>query len=101
MNGIVFLAYVSQALVPTVSEGDVVVMDNLPAHMATGVRNAIEAAGASQLYLPPNSPGFNPIENAFPKLKALLRARAARTITALWTTVGSDLDLFTIAECAN
>ncbi|WP_292244188.1 IS630 family transposase, partial [Mesorhizobium sp.] len=89
MNGNVFLAYVEQVLVPTLSEGDVVVMDNLPAHKAAGVRDAIEAAGASLLYLPPYSPDFNPIENAFAKLKALLRAKAERTIKALWDTVGA------------
>jgi transposase len=65
MNGNVFVAYVEQVLVPTLSEGDVVVMDNLPAHKAAGVRDAIEAAGASLLYLPPYSPDFNPIENAY------------------------------------
>ncbi|MER9670841.1 IS630 family transposase [Mesorhizobium sp. M0203] len=101
MNGNVFLAYVEQVLVPTLSEGDVVVMDNLPAHKAAGVRDAIEAAGASLLYLPPYSPDFNPIENAFAKLKALLRAKAERTIKALWDAVGAVVDLFTPAECAN
>ncbi|MER8952776.1 IS630 family transposase [Mesorhizobium sp. M0833] len=101
MNGNVFLAYVEQVLVPTLSEGDVVVMDNLPAHKATGVRDAIEAAGASLLYLPPYSPDFNPIENAFAKLKALLRAKAEKTIKALWDAVGAIVDLFTPAECAN
>jgi transposase len=101
MNGNVFVAYVEQVLVPTLSEGDVVVMDNLPAHKAAGVRDAIEAAGASLLYLPPYSPDFNPIENAFSKLKALLRAKAERTIKALWDAVGPLLDLFTPAECAN
>lgn len=101
MNGIVFLAYVEQVLVPTLSEGDIVVMDNLPAHKAASVRDAIEAAGASLFYLPPYSPDFNPIENAFAKLKAILRARAERTIAALWDTVGLVLDLFTPAECAN
>ncbi|MER8543808.1 IS630 family transposase [Mesorhizobium sp. M0909] len=101
MNGNVFLAYVEQVLVPTLSAGDVVVMDNLPAHKAAGVRDAIEAAGASLLYLPPYSPDFNPIENAFAKLKALLRAKAERTIKALWDAVGAVVDLFTPAECAN
>lgn len=101
MNGQVFLAYVEQVLVPTLSPGDVVIMDNLPAHKAAGIRAAIEAAGASLLYLPPYSPDFNPIENAFSKLKALLRAKAERTIAALWDTVGSILDRFTPAECAN
>lgn len=101
MNGNVFLAYVEQVLAPTLRPGNVVIMDNLPAHKAAGVRDAIEAAGASLLYLPPYSPDFNPIENAFAKLKALLRAKAARTITALWDTAGSVLDLFTPAECQN
>lgn len=101
MNGNVFLAYVKQVLVPTLSDGDIVVMDNLPAHKAAGVRGAIEAAGASLLYLPPYSPDFNPIENAFSKLKALVRAKAERTIKALWDAVGPIIDLFTPAECAN
>jgi transposase len=94
-------AYVERVLVPTLESGDIVVMDNLPAHKAAGVRDAIEAAGAWLLHLPPHSPDFNPIENAFAKLKALLRAKAARTITALWDAVGSLIDLFTSAECAN
>ncbi len=101
MNGNVFLAYVEQVLVPTLEPGNVVIMDNLPAHKAAGVRNAIEAAGASLLYLPPYSPDFNPIENAFAKLKAMMRAKAERTIEALWDTVGTVLDLFSPAECAN
>lgn len=101
MNGNVFLAYVEQVLVPTLSVGDIVVMDNLPAHKAAGVRNAIDAAGASLMFLPPYSPDFNPIENAFSKLKALLRGKAERTITALWDAVGSLLHQFTPAECAN
>jgi transposase len=101
MNGAVFLAYVEQILVPTLAPGDVVVMDNLPAHKVEGVREAIEAVGAKRMLLPPYSPDFNPIENAFSKLKALLRAKAERTIAALWNTVGSLLDLFTQAECAN
>ncbi len=101
MNGNVFLAYVEQVLVPTLEAGDIVVMDNLPAHKAAGVRDTFEAAGAILLYLPPYSPDFNPIENAFAKLKALLRAKAQRTITALWDAVGSVLELFTPAECAN
>lgn len=101
MNGQVFLAYVDQVLAPTLEPGDVVVMDNLPAHKAAGIRDAIQAAGARLLYLPPYSPDFNPIENAFAKLKALLRAKAERTITALWDTVGSLIELFTPTECAN
>lgn len=101
MNGIAFRAYVEQVLAPTLTPGDVVIMDNLPAHKASGIRETIEATGATLRYLPPYSPDFNPIENAFSKLKALLRARAERTINALWTTVGELIDLFTPAECQN
>lgn len=101
MNGTVFLAYVEQVLVPTLSPGDVVIMDNLPAHKASGVREVIEDAGAELRFLPPYSPDFNPIENAFAKLKALLRAKAERTIPALWATVGALMDVFKPDECAN
>jgi len=73
MNGDVFVAYVQQVLVPELDKGDIVIMDNLPAHKVTGVRQAIENAGASLLYLPPYSPDFNPIEMAFSKLKAGLK----------------------------
>ncbi|MFW8642875.1 IS630 family transposase [Rhizobium beringeri] len=101
MNGAAFLAYVEQVLVPTLSSGDTVIMDNLPAHKADGIRQAIEAAGGRLLYLPPYSPDFNPIEMAFSKLKALLRARAERSVDALWDTVGKIVTLFKPQECAN
>jgi transposase len=101
MNGAVFLAYVEQVLAPTLARGDLVIVDNLPAHKAAGVREAIKRAGAKLMFLPPYSPDFNPIENAFSKLKALLRARAERTIDALWGAVGTLVDAFTPAECAN
>ncbi|MEW9539592.1 IS630 family transposase [Agrobacterium radiobacter] len=101
MNGNVFLAYVEQVLSPTLQTGDVVVMDNLPAHKAAGVRDAIERAGAKLMFLPPYSPDFNPIENAFSKLKAMLRARAERKIDALWDAVGTLIPRFTSEECAN
>ncbi|WP_184451133.1 MULTISPECIES: IS630 family transposase [unclassified Rhizobium] len=101
MNGNVFLAYVEQVLLPTLQIGDIVVMDNLPAHKAAGVRDAIERAGAKLMFLPPYSPDFNPIENAFSKLKAMLRARAERKIDALWDAVGALIPRFTPAECAN
>ena len=101
MNGRSFLAYVEQMLVPTLARGDIVVMDNLPAHKVGGVRDAIEAAGATLLYLPPYSPDFNPIELAFAKLKALLRGAAARTIPALWQAIATALDRFTPTECCN
>jgi len=101
MNRSVFLAYVTQVLAPELKPGDVVILDNLPAHKGSRVREAIEAAGASLLYLPPYSPDFNPIENAFAKLKALLRKAAERTVEGLWTAIGRLLDAFTPAECAN
>ena len=91
MNGDAFLAYVEQVLVPTLGQGDIVVMDNLPAHRRVGVREAIEAAGARLRFLAPYSPDFNPIENAFAKLKALLRKVAARTVEKLWNAIGDVL----------
>jgi len=100
MNSAIFLTYVQRCLVPTLKPGDIVVMDNLKPHKATGVREAIEAAGAKLLYLPPYSPDLDPIELAFAKLKALLRKAAERSIEALWTTIGKLLDQFTPQECA-
>jgi len=101
MDGLAFRAYVEQVLVPTLKPGDVVIMDNLPAHRVSGVREAIEAAGASRLFLPPYSPEFNPIEQAFAKLKALLRKTAARTVDALWDAIVDAIDRFTPDECAS
>ena len=101
MNRSAFLAYVSRVLVPELKPGDVVILDNLPAHKGSRVRQAIEAGGASRLYLPPYSPDFNPIENAFAKLKAFLRKAAERTIEGLWRVIGRLVDLFTPDECAN
>ncbi len=101
MNGAAFLAYVEQVLVPTLKPGDVVIMDNLPAHKSAAAREAIERAGATLLFLPPYSPDFNPIEMAFSKLKAIMWKAAERTIEALWATVGSAIDAFTPTDCAN
>ena len=101
MNGNAFLAYVEQVLAPTLRPGDVVIMDNLPAHKRSGVRATIEAAGATLRYLPPYSPDFNPIENAFAKLKALLRKAATRTLDDLWNAIRDALPQFTPTECAN
>jgi transposase len=101
MNGPAFLAYVEQVLAPTLAPGDVVVMDNLPAHKVGGVRAAIEGTGARLRLLPPYSPDFNPIELAFAKLKALLRRAATRTIPELWDTIAAALPTFTPGECAN
>ena len=101
MTGEVFRAYVEQMLAPALEPGDVVVMDNLPAHKVAGVREAIQAAEASLLYLPAYSPDLNPIEQVFAKLKRLLRKAAARTRDTLWRTIGTLLDAFTPDECAN
>ena len=96
-----FLAYVEKVLVPELAPGDIVIMDNLPAHKVTGIRAAIERAGASLFLLPPYSPDFNPIEMAFAKLKALLRKAAARTIDELWAVIAECLDQFSPIECRN
>ena len=101
VNGDLFLAYVEQVLVPTLINGDIVIMDNLGSHKVAGVRQAIEGAGARLLYLPPYSPDLNPIELAFAKLKALLRARAVRTVNALWNALGELVACFSPTECAN
>lgn len=101
MNGEAFLAYVQQFLAPALEEGDVVIMDNLPAHKVAGVREAIEQTGAGLLYLPPYSPDLNPIEQVFAKLKAMLRTAACRTVDALWDMIGRLLSRFPADECAN
>jgi len=101
MDGECFLAYVEQVLVPSLALGDVVIMDNLPAHRVNGVKAAIECAGAKLLYLPPYSPDFNPIEKSFAKLKALLRKAAARTIDDLWAAIAEALKAFSPTECKN
>ena len=101
INGETFTAYVEQFLVPTLAPGDIVVMDNLGSHKGHAVRTAIEAVGACLLYLPPYSPDLNPIEQAFAKLKALLRKAAARTVNTLWDAVGMLLQRFSPTECAN
>ncbi|MFD2189408.1 IS630 family transposase [Pistricoccus aurantiacus] len=99
MDGEAFRAYIEQRLVPTLAPGDWVVMDNLPAHKVKGVREAIKEAGASLLYLPPYSPDFNPIEQAFAKLKALLRGAAIRTLPALWDAIGEVISRVSPTEC--
>src|SRR3954451_18373889 len=98
MNRSAFLAYVTQVLAPELKAGDVVILDNLPAHKGSRAREAIVAVGASPLYLPPYSPDFNPIENAFDKLKALLRKAAERTVEGLWSAIRRLIDLFTPQE---
>jgi len=101
INGEIFLAYVEQVLVPVLRPGDVVIMDNLGSHKSAAVRAAIAAAGAELMFLPPYSPDFNPIENAFAKLKALLRKAAERTRDGLWDAVAKAIDTYTPQECAN
>lgn len=101
MNGETFLAYVRQFLVRVLKPGDHVIMDNLAVHKVTGVRAAIESAGARVMYLPPYSPDLNPIEMAFSKLKALLRKAAERTVEKLWDRIGSLIPAFTAQECRN
>ena len=101
VNGRLFLAWVEQHLVPTLSAGDIVIMDNLSSHKVAGVREAIETVGAELRYLPPYSPDLNPIELAFSKLKKLLRDGAERTVDKLWKLCGRVLDEFTPQECRN
>lgn len=101
INGAVFLAYVEQQLVPTLSPGEIVILDNLNSHKVQGVRAAIEACGATMIYLPPYSPDFNPIELVFSKFKWLLRSQAARTVESLWQLCGTLLDRFSPSECSN
>jgi transposase len=101
MDGECFLAWVEQMLAPTLRPGNLVVMDNLSAHKVAGVRPAIEGQGARLLYLPPYSPDFNPIENAFAKLKASVRKAAARTFGALEQAAADALPQFQPDECAN
>jgi transposase len=96
-----FRTYVETVLAPTLSHGDIVVIDNLPAHKSEAVRTLIEASGAMLVFLPPYSPDLNPIEMAFAKLKALLRKAAVRTRDTLWDKIGEVLAAFSAQECAN
>jgi transposase len=99
MTGAAFLAYLREELAPTLRKGDTLILDNLPAHKVAGVREAIEAVGARILYVPAYSPDFNPIEQVFAKLKALLRKAAARTETALHQATQRTLRRFKPQEC--
>lgn len=101
MTRAIFIEYLRQCLVPTLASGDIVVMDNLPAHKGAAVRQIIEAAGAELRYLPPYSPDLNPIEQAIAKLKSHLRKAQERSIDALCQRIGKLLDLFHPVECAN
>ena len=97
----VFRAYVQEVLVPTLRVGDLVIMDNLAPHKNEQTIALIRQVGADVLFLPPYSPDLNPIEMAFSKLKAHLRAACARTFDALWQAVGSICDLYDPDECWN
>ena len=101
MNGAVFKAWVEQMLAPELRPGDIVIMDNLAAHNVDGIEKAIRLRQAELRYLPPYSPDLNPIEQAFAKLKALLRKAAERSVDGLWNAIGKLLDLFPPSECAN
>lgn len=99
MNGPAFLAWVEQELAPTLQPGDIVVMDNLPAHKPAAVRTVIERRDAELRYLPPYSPDLNPIEMAYSKLKALLKKASARTIETLWSAIATAIAQITRKDC--
>ena len=101
LTGPIFRQYVEQMLAPTLTPGDIVVMDNVATHKVAGIREAIEAREAQLLYLPPYSPDLNPIEQVYAKLKACLRKAEARTREALWQAIGQATDLYTPTECLN
>ena len=101
INGRSFKAYIEQFLAPTLMPGDVVVADNLGSHKVAGVREAIEARGASLMFLPPYSPDLNPIEQVFSKLKTLLRRAEPRSRETLWQTIGKTLSMYKPEECRN
>ena len=101
INGELFRLYVEKVLAPTLSPGDVVVLDNLGSHKSKAARAAVRAKGAHLIFLPPYSPDLNPIEQVFAKLKHLVRKAQPRQVETTWRKVGQLLDLFTPAECAN
>lgn len=100
MNGAAFAAWVKECLAPVLSPGDIVIMDNLPAHRIAAAHQEIEAAGAKLVFLPPYSPDFNPIELAFSKIKALLKRAAARTVEDLWLAIREAIDAITPNDAA-
>ena len=99
MNSATFIEYIRQCLVPTLKEGDIVVMDNLPAHKPDDVRELIEGAGAELRYLPPYSPDLNPIELSFATLKTHLRKAGKRTIREIIDEIGKAIPLFNPTQC--
>ena len=100
INANTFVAWIEQSLVPALKPGDVVVLDNLGSHKDARVRQAIRAAGAHLLFLPPYSPDLNPIEMFFSKLKTLFRKADRRTVEEAWREIGTLLDRFPPDECA-
>jgi transposase len=98
VNGDVFTAFIEQVLTPTLAPGDLVIMDNLSAHKVRGIREAIESVGASVAYLPPYSPDLNPIENAFSKIKQLMRSAGHRLVSELWEDTQRILDAVTPSD---
>ena len=101
INRDAFETYVEKVLAPELRPGDIVVMDNLSSHKGPRARQLVEAAGATLLFLPPHSPDLNPIENAFARLKAMLRKAAERTVDGLWSAIGHIVETFSPPECAN
>ena len=101
INGELFALYVEKVLAPTLSPGDIVILDNLGSHKGKAARSTIRVAGAHLLFLPPYSPDLNPIEQLFAKLKHLMRREQPRTVEDTWRKVGQLLDLFSPQECAN
>ncbi len=101
MDGDMFVAYVTHILLKELRAGDVVIMDNLPAHKVAAVRETIEGAGARLIYLPPYSPDFNPIEKAFAQIKAFLKKEAARTKEALDAAIAKAIDIVTPKNAIN
>jgi len=101
INGHSFRAYVEQQLVPTLSPGDIVIMDNLGSHKSAVVRQMIMAAGARLWFLPPYSPDLNPIEQAFAKIKHWMRSAQKRTVVDTWRHIGSLVATINPDECAN
>ena len=99
MDGEMFLAWISQGLVPTLQKDDLVIMDNLATHKVAGIRETLESAGARLLYLPPYSPDFNPIENMWSKIKQILRSHAPRTGDELMAAAKTAFDAITPTDC--
>ena len=101
MNGMIFRQWLEECLIPEMKPGSTVVIDNLPAHKVAGIRQCLEDAGMHLLYLPPYSPDFNPIEQVFAKLKALLRRMAPRSFDAICDAIKIILEKFNPKECSN